>query len=70
MPGDGSPVNGSGIDLCLEGPQLNHRDRLQLMGTIDDVLLPWTVDLVLRQELPSDLLAHLERVGRCIWRRP
>ena len=41
VPGGGSPVNGSGIDLCLEGPQPNHRGRLQLMGTIDDVLLPW-----------------------------
>jgi predicted nucleotidyltransferase len=61
---------GSDIDLCLVGPQLNHRDRLRLMGAIDDLLLPWKVDLVLRQELPSDLLAHLERVGRCIWRRP
>jgi len=26
------------------------------MGTVDDMLLAWTVDLVLRQELPSDLL--------------
>ena len=43
---------------------------MQLMGTIDDVLLPWTVDLVLSKELPSDLLAQLGRVGRCIWRRP
>ena len=29
------------------------------MGTIDDMLLAWTVDLVLRQELPSDLLIPL-----------
>jgi hypothetical protein len=34
------------------------------------VLLPWKVDLLLRQELPPDLLAHLERVGQCIWRQP
>jgi hypothetical protein len=61
---------GSDIDHCLVGPQLNHRDRLRLMSVIDDLLLPWKVDLVLRQELPPDLLAHLEPVGRCIWRRP
>jgi len=61
---------GSDIDLCLEGPHLSHQDRLRLMAAIDDLLLPWKVDLLLRQELPPDLLAHLERVGRCIWRRP
>ena len=61
---------GSDIDLCLEGPQLSHQDRLRLLAAIDDLLLPWKLDLVLRQELPPELLAHLERVGRCIWRQP
>ena len=31
---------GSDLDLCLEGEQLTHRDRLQLMAAIDDLLLP------------------------------
>ena len=61
---------GSDIDLCLEGQQLSHQDRLRLMAAIDDLLLPWKVDLVLRHELPPELLAHLDRVGRCIWRQP
>jgi hypothetical protein len=61
---------GSDIDLCLEGQHLSHQDRLRLMAAIDDLLLPWKVDLLLRHELPPDLLAHLDRVGRCIWRQP
>jgi len=61
---------GSDIDLCLEGHQLTHLDRLRLMAAIDDLLLPWKVDLVLRHELPPELLDHLDRVGRCIWRQP
>ncbi len=61
---------GSDIDLCLEGLMLTHRDRLQLMASIDDLLLPWQVDLVLRHELPAELEAHMQRVGRCIWRKP
>ena len=61
---------GSDIDLCLEAPQLSHDDRLRLMAAIDDLLLPWSVDLLLRHELPADLEAHLQRVGVCIWRRP
>ena len=60
---------GSDIDLCLEGPGLSHVDRLRLMAAVDDLLLPWQVDLVLRHELPADLEAHLQRVGRCLWRR-
>ena len=66
----GRHQSGSDIDLCLEGPQFSHQDRLRLMAAIDDLLLPWKVDLVLHQELPPELLAHLERVGRCIWRQP
>jgi predicted nucleotidyltransferase len=61
---------GSDIDLCLEGHQLSHQERLRLMAAIDDLLLPWKVDLVLRHELPPELMAHLERVGRCIWLQP
>jgi hypothetical protein len=62
--------SGSDIDLCLEGHKFTHLDRLRLMAAIDGLLLPWKVDLVLRHELPPDLLAHLDRVGRCIWRQP
>ena len=61
----GRHQDGSAIDCCLVGDQLGHSDRLRLMAAIDDLLLPWQVDLALWQELP----AHLERVVRCIWRR-
>lgn len=60
---------GSDIDLCLEAPCLAHSDRLRLMAAVDDLLLPWQVDLALRHELPADLEAHVQRVGRCLWRR-
>lgn len=66
----GRHQSGSDIDLCLEGPQLCHTDRLQLLAAVDDLLLPWQVDLVLRHELPEDLEDHLQRVGICLWRRP
>jgi predicted nucleotidyltransferase len=54
---------GSDIDLCIKGPQLSHAERLELMGTIDDLLLPWQVDLSLWSEVNDDLRAHLQRVG-------
>lgn len=55
---------GSDIDLCLEGAGLGHRDLLQLMEAVDQLLLAWTVDLSLRHNLPEPLEAHLQRVGR------
>jgi len=61
---------GSDLDLCLEGEALAHRDQLRLMAAIDELLLPWQVDLVLKHQLPPELLAHLQRVGLCIWQRP
>ena len=60
---------GSDIDLCIDAADLSHADRLRLMAAIDDLLLPWTVDLALRHELPADLVSHVQRVGRCLWTR-
>jgi len=63
---------GSDIDLCLDltsDQPLSHSDRLRLMAAIDDLLLPWTVDLALRHEIPAELNAHVQRVGRCLWRK-
>lgn len=61
---------GSDLDLCLEAPQLSHSDRLRLLNAIDDLYLPLQVDLVLRHELPAELEAHVQRVGRCLWSQP
>jgi len=58
--------SGSDIDLCLEAPQLSHANRLRLMAAVDDLLLPWPVDLLLRHEIHEDLEAHIHRVGRCL----
>ena len=57
------------IDLCLEGPDLTHLQRMRLMAAVDDLLLPWQVDLVLRHEMPAELEAHLQRVGQCPWQQ-
>ena len=40
-------------------------DRLQLMHAIDELWLPWTVDLAFHHELPDELLKHLEWGGGC-----
>jgi uncharacterized protein len=55
---------GSDIDLTLVAPGLSHQDRLRLMGALDDLLLPWSIDLSLQHELPESLRQHVARVGR------
>jgi hypothetical protein len=34
------------------------------MGALDDLLLPWSIDLSLQHELPEPLRQHVARVGR------
>ncbi len=65
----GRQREGSDLDLCLVGDALTHLDRVQLLHGIDELLLPWSVELVLRHELNPALLDHLGRVGRCLWKR-
>ncbi len=61
---------GSDIDLCLDAPLLSHSSHLSLLAAIDDLLLPWRVDLLLMHQLDAEVLAHIQRVGSCIWTRP
>jgi len=60
---------GSDLDLCLGGATLTHNDRLHLMAQLNDLLLPWQVDLSLQRELPVELLEQIARVGHWLWRR-
>ena len=66
----GNYRNGSDIDLTLLGSGLGHRDLLKIMGELDDLLLPYTIDLsILHQIDHAGLREHIERVGREFYRR-
>lgn len=55
---------GSDIDLCLIAPTLDLSGQFALENRIDDLLLPWKVDLSLRHAIDNpELLAHIARVG-------
>lgn len=67
----GNYRHGSDIDLALFGSELTDADLLDLEGRIDDLLLPYQVDLCLVDTLESaDLLAHIERVGQPLYPAP
>jgi len=55
---------GSDIDLCLVAPTLGLGDLLQLHARLDDLLLPWSIDLQLHHQINhAPLLEHIDRVG-------
>jgi predicted nucleotidyltransferase len=66
----GNYRNGSDIDLTIVGDQVTaeHLSRLQL--ALDDLLLPYTIDLSLMRQIDNpDLLGHINRVGVVFYER-
>ncbi len=55
---------GSDIDLCIESETLTLTELLAIENEIDDLLLPWNVDLSIRNKIDNpDLLKHIDLVG-------
>ena len=54
----------SDIDLCLDAPGLPFTDFLALSAAMDDRVLPYRLDLILRHHIENpDLLTHIDQVG-------
>ena len=55
---------GSDIDLTLLGTQLTLSMLFQIENELDDLLLPYKIDLSIHHKIENpDLLAHIKRVG-------
>jgi len=60
----GNYRNGSDIDLTIAGESLTHSQQLRLENALDDLLLPYKIDLSLMHEIQNvELLDHIRRVG-------
>lgn len=60
--GKGKPA--SDIDLCIEGLSLQLGDLHALENKIDELYLPWKVDLSLKHQIDNPaLLNHIQNVG-------
>lgn len=54
----------SDIDLCLQAPTLTLQGLWQMETKLDDLLLPWQIDLCVWHQLNHpELIAHIQRVG-------
>ncbi|TVM05667.1 MAG: nucleotidyltransferase domain-containing protein [Halomonas sp.] len=58
----------SDIDLCLDAPGLPFTDFLTLSAAMDERVLPYRLDLVLRHHIENpDLLTHIDQVGVTVY---
>jgi len=56
--------NGSDIDLTLKGDALTHRELGKIDMELDDLLLPYKIDLSLFRQIDNpNLIEQIERVG-------
>lgn len=61
---------GSDIDLTIKGDALEFAELMQIEDQIDDLFLPYTVDLSQYAQLSNiDLIEHIDRVGMVIYDR-
>lgn len=66
----GNYKNGSDIDLTLYGDGLNLGVQLKILDELDDLLLPWMIDLSIFAQLDHlKLREHIERVGVVFYQR-
>ncbi len=66
----GNYREGSDIDLSLVGKALNFDILLKIETQLDDLLLPYTIDVSLYQALDNlDLIQHIDRVGICMYEK-
>ena len=66
----GNFKNGSDIDLTLLGENLNLSILNQILYELDELLLPYTMDISIFYQITNPgLLEHIERVGLVFYER-
>jgi len=65
----GNYRSGSDIDLTMKGEGLNLKLLNKIANDLDDLLLPYTFDLSILAQIDNrDLIAHISRVGKVVYR--
>lgn len=66
----GNYRKGSDIDLTLLGSGLDLTTLLKIENQLDDLLLPYKIDLSIFHKIENpDLIDHINRVGITFWRQ-
>lgn len=65
----GNYRNGSDIDITIVG-NLDYNKLLKLENELDDLLLPYKIDLSLHRQISNpNLLDHIQRVGELFYEK-
>lgn len=66
----GNYRNGSDIDLTLVGDSIDLTTLLKIENELDDLLLPYTIDLSVFSKIESpELKEHINRVGAVFYKK-
>ncbi len=66
----GTYRDASDIDFTIEGDDVSFDELLRIDDELDDLLLPWKIDLSLRRQIDNAALQdHIERVGIAFYRK-
>lgn len=66
----GNAKPGSDIDLTMKGENLDLKLMNKVSNKLDDLLLPYTIDLSVFYLIDDqDLLDHIERVGKVFYKK-
>lgn len=58
----------SDIDMVLKGDNINLRTLNRIILKLDDMLLPYKIDLSIYDHITNDdLLSHIDRIGQPIY---
>ncbi len=61
---------GSDIDLAVVAPELSLSGLLRIENQLDDLFLPWNIDMVLFHQISNpDLINHIRRVGILLYEK-
>lgn len=64
----GNYTNSSDIDITLDAPEMSFPEYCQIATELDDLLLPYQIDLSLKHEIENpDLLDHIKRKGKILY---
>jgi len=64
----GTCKEGSDIDLTIVAPQLSLTDQLKIENEIDELMLPYKIDLSLFHLIDNpDVVKHINRVGKLFY---
>jgi len=61
---------GSDIDLSIIENSITFPEFLEIENALDDLLLPYKIDLSLKRKITStDLLSHIDRIGKLFYQK-